>query len=80
LKKYSVGKSDNPLAAILNFRRHFGPDTKLFLHEICVVWKLNNSKRENVKLFDIDRVFATILKTASILKRSKIPRSLEMDI
>jgi hypothetical protein len=41
------------LATIFNFRRQFVPDKKLFFYEICVVWWLTNSKKENVKIFDI---------------------------
>ena len=46
------------LAAILNKIRHFESDKKKFFHEICGCWELTISKRENMKMFNFDRVTA----------------------
>jgi hypothetical protein len=48
--------ADWKLEAILNFRRHFESDKKLFFYDFCGIWPLTKIKRENMKFFNIDWV------------------------
>jgi hypothetical protein len=66
------------LATILNFRCHFESEKQLFFYDLCGLLSITDSKRENIKIVNIDLVIvknqfvATILRPAAILKQIKI--------
>jgi hypothetical protein len=63
--------ADWKLVAILNFRRHFESEKKLFFCDLCGIWLLTKIKRENTKFFNIDWVMIKKLNFRGHFEQSR---------
>jgi hypothetical protein len=63
--------ADWKLVAILNFRRHFESDKKLFFYDLCGIRPLTKIKRENMKFFNIVWVMVKKLNFGGHFEQSR---------